>query len=87
LWVDDSANTDNQLLTECLGPKASELDLFDQIQLAAVIRLCQQCNSLSEAGRKLYAISRTQRGVVNDADRLRKYLGKFELSWDCLKNV
>jgi transcriptional regulatory protein RtcR len=87
LWLDHSANPDTQLLATHLGGKADDLDLFDQIQLAAVIRLCQQCNSLSEAGRKLYAISRTQRGVVNDADRLRKYLGKFELSWDSLKNV
>jgi transcriptional regulatory protein RtcR len=87
LWLDHSANEDTQLLATHLGEKADDLDLFDQIQLAAVIRLCQHCNSLSEAGRKLYAISRTQRGVVNDADRLRKYLGKFELSWDSLKNV
>jgi transcriptional regulatory protein RtcR len=82
LWVDHSANTDLHLLEQLLGTKANDLDLFDQMQLAAIIRVCQQCNSLSEAGRRLYAVSRTQRGVVNDADRLRKYLAKFELSWD-----
>jgi transcriptional regulatory protein RtcR len=86
LWIDDSANSDTQLLSKLLGPKAEGLDLFDQLQLAAIIRVCHKCNSLSEAGRKLYAVSRAQRGVVNDADRLRKYLAKFDLSWDLLRN-
>jgi transcriptional regulatory protein RtcR len=87
LWADHSANSDLKLLEQFIGSKANELDLFDQIQLAAIIRVCQQCNSLSEAGRKLYAVSRAHRGVVNDADRLRKYLAKFELSWDLLKGL
>jgi transcriptional regulatory protein RtcR len=87
LWTDHSTNSDDLLLTQLLGSKANELDLFDQMQLTAVLRVCQQCNSLSEAGRKLYAMSRTQRGIVNDADRLRKYLAKFELAWDLLKTV
>jgi transcriptional regulatory protein RtcR len=86
LWLDDSVNSDTQLLHKHLGAKANDLDLFDQIQLAAIIRVCQQCSSLSEAGRKLYAISRIQRGVVNDADRLRKFLAKFDLSWDLVSN-
>ena len=30
----------------------------------------------------LDSMSRTQRSVVNDADRLRKYLHKFGLTWE-----
>ncbi|TDB27521.1 hypothetical protein ATCM_07525 [Stenotrophomonas sp. ATCM1_4] len=34
------------------------------------------------AGRELFAVSRTQRASTNDADRLRKYLAKFGLDWE-----
>jgi transcriptional regulatory protein RtcR len=39
---------------------------------------------LSDAGRRLFDRSRTQRTVVNDADRLRKYLHKHGLSWEAV---
>ena len=57
------------------------LDLFDRMQLEAVIGICRSARTLSDAGRQLFDQSRTQRNVVNDADRLRKYLQKFGLSW------
>jgi transcriptional regulatory protein RtcR len=62
----------------------ADMDLFDRIQLEAVVRVCRQARTLSDAGRKLFDRSRTQRTVVNDADRLRKYLQKHGLSWDQL---
>ena len=58
------------------------LDLFDRLQLESVVRICRTSRSLSEAGRRLFDRSREQRSVVNDADRLRKYLQKFGLSWE-----
>ena len=58
------------------------MDLFDRLQLAAVLRVCAAAASLSEAGRQLFHASRQARSVVNDADRLRKYLLKYGLSWD-----
>lgn len=63
---------------------AGKLDLFDRLQLEAVIRVCRESLTLSDAGRRLFDQSRTQRSVVNDADRLRKYLLKFGLTWDDL---
>lgn len=70
------------LLTQTLGvEKAGQLDRFDRVQLADVIRVCRQSQSLSEAGRTLFTVSRTRRKIANDADRLRKYLGKFGLTW------
>lgn len=63
------------------------MDLFDQLQLQAVIGVCQRHPSLSEAGRQLFQHSRTQRSVVNDADRLRKYLLKFGLSWEAVRGA
>ncbi|MEX8501823.1 MAG: RNA repair transcriptional activator RtcR [Leptothrix ochracea] len=61
-----------------------DLDLFDRLQLEAVIGICQASRTLSEAGRTLFDRSRTQRSTVNDADRLRKYLLKFGLQWESL---
>jgi transcriptional regulatory protein RtcR len=46
-----------------------------------VLEICAKSRSLSEAGRALFDVSRRRRSVTNDADRLRKYLARFELSW------
>lgn len=70
-------------LAGLLGEEAVEsIDLFDQLQLAAVLHVCRQARTLSDAGRQLFQASRAQRTVVNDADRLRKYLARFGLDWD-----
>lgn len=62
------------------------IDEFDRCQLEHVIKVCQQSNSLSEAGRKLFAVSRLNKQRSNDADRLKKYLSKFNLDWERIKN-
>jgi len=65
-----------------LSPAAlSTLDPFDRVQLAEVVRVCRHSRSLSEAGRRLFAASLASRKSQNDADRLRKYLARFGLSW------
>jgi transcriptional regulatory protein RtcR len=72
-------------LAALLGHEAVEsMDLFDQLQLVAVLQVCRQSRTLSDAGRLLFQASRTQRTVVNDADRLRKYLARFGLDWERL---
>lgn len=60
----------------------AELDLFDAMQLRAVVQVCRGSKSLSDAGRKLYAVSRETKAKPNDADRLKKYLARFQLDWD-----
>lgn len=70
------------LLRGVLGERAGELDLFDAVQLACVIRECRCSRSLSDAGRRLFAESRKEKQKPNDADRLRKYLARFGLGWD-----
>ncbi|HWL10915.1 MAG TPA: RNA repair transcriptional activator RtcR [Planctomicrobium sp.] len=64
--------SDNQL---------QSIDLFDQFQLAHVIEICRDSRSLSDAGRRLFAVSRLDKQHPNDADRLRKFLARFGLSW------
>ncbi|MDF3071092.1 MAG: rtcR [Polyangiaceae bacterium] len=74
------------LVVQALGPeRAAKLDRFDRVQLEDVLTVCQSARSLSAAGRELFAASRSERTSVNDADRLRKYLARFELDFADLK--
>lgn len=68
-------------------PNEHEVDLFDKQQLETVIEVCRHSTSLSEAGRKLFAISRQHKKQPNDADRLRKYLMRFDLSWEAIQSM
>lgn len=79
-WQAAGADPDADLLAQVL-PDPGALDVFDRVQLAAVIRLCRQSASLSAAGRLLFATSREGKTSQNDADRLRKYLARFGLDW------
>ena len=72
----------DELLEQLLGAELlAEIDRFDRVQLAEVVRVCRASPSLSAAGRELFAASRARRSSRNDADRLRKYLARFELSF------
>jgi transcriptional regulatory protein RtcR len=85
LWqhhASDAPASDAVDLDALLGDPAPALDLFDRLQLQAVVQLCRRSRTLSEAGRQLFDVSRQQRSVVNDADRLRKYLAKHGLHWE-----
>ncbi|MBN2711158.1 MAG: RNA repair transcriptional activator RtcR [Planctomycetes bacterium] len=82
-WTDDSESQDGKILEEILGADAAaELDRFDRVQLSDVLRVCREAKSLSDAGRILFSESRKSKKIANDADRLRKYLARFNLSWD-----
>ena len=60
----------------------AELDPFDAVQLAYVIKVCIDHKNQATAGRYLYANSRDKLKSPNDSDRLRKYLMKFGLKFD-----
>ena len=62
----------------------ARIDLFDAAQLSTVVKVCRQSKSLSDAGRKLFSVSREAKARPNDADRLKKYLAKFNLTWEGL---
>jgi transcriptional regulatory protein RtcR len=87
-WKSSTPDENESLLAAILGPdRLAELDRFDGVQLAEAIRVCRQSRTLSEAGRRLYGVSRTRKKAPNDADRLRKYLSRFGLSFDDLRDV
>ena len=86
LWKSaDADKSDDDELVNLLGPdRCAQLDRFDRVQLADVVRLCRRSRSLSDAGRALFAASKQRRASTNDADRLRKYLARFGLDWAAL---
>jgi transcriptional regulatory protein RtcR len=84
LWSSRLATSSDDL-SHLLSPESiAALDRFDRVQLAEVIRVCRSARSLSEAGRSLFAASRARRASSNDADRLRKYLARFDLEWNMI---
>jgi len=83
-WHAGAGTADDLDLILNPGQRAA-IDSFDRVQLAFVIATCRASRSLSEAGRSLFAVSRDLRKSTNDADRLRKYLARFDLEWAEIK--
>jgi transcriptional regulatory protein RtcR len=81
LWGTAGRRETSQELRAVLGDLADDLDLFDRVQLAEVLRVCASARSASDAGRTLFHASRAKRTSSNDADRLRKYLKRFDLDF------
>lgn len=81
-WQRSELDRPASLLTGLVD--AAQLDDFDRVQLEAVVNVCRNATSLSAAGRQLFAKSRLSKAQPNDADRLRKYLARFNVSWNDL---
>jgi len=82
----EDADSGSDFLEMLLTPeRLANMDEFDRLQLKEVVHVCRSCASLSEAGRRLFSVSRTHRAATNDADRLRKYLVRFGLDWKTIK--
>jgi transcriptional regulatory protein RtcR len=80
LWTGERGGGD--ILDALLAQEnLARIDPFDRVQLAYTIDVCRRSGSLSAAGRALFAASRALRTSTNDADRLRKYLARFDLDW------
>jgi transcriptional regulatory protein RtcR len=80
-WSSTEGRSCDHLKLVMAPERIAELDVFDQVQLAAVIGICRECRSISDAGRQLFSVSRLSKSSPNDADRLRKYLARFGLNW------
>ena len=81
-WHEEQPVATDSLLGDVLGDRAHDLDRFDRVQLEEVLQVCRAQPTLSAAGRVLFSESLKRRRSRNDADRLRKYLGRFDLTWD-----
>jgi transcriptional regulatory protein RtcR len=88
LWdAPPAVEATGSLVDRVLPAAASTLDRFDRAQLEDVLTVCQSSASLSAAGRVLFDRSRTRKQSVNDADRLRKYLARFGLDWQGVRDA
>lgn len=65
--------------------KLNALDNYDIGILNIIIKTCKTSNSMADAGRKLFNISRTTKSSTNDSHRLKKILEKYGLSFDDIK--
>lgn len=84
-WAEAPSRGTGQRVVEALGEDAaSALDRFDRVQLEDVLEVCARSHTLSDAGRALFSESRKRKKSSNDADRLRKYLARFDLSFEAL---
>jgi transcriptional regulatory protein RtcR len=87
-WRALGSDDADDVLAELLPPEQLEaIDLFDRVQLREIVVICRSCTTLSEAGRRLFAVSRALKATPNDADRLRKYLSRFDLDWRSVQGV
>jgi transcriptional regulatory protein RtcR len=82
LWSGADRSPFDDLVGLLTPGRLAALDPFDRVQLAYVVKICRASRSLSETGRNLFSASRQKRATANDADRLRKYLARFGLTWD-----
>ncbi len=87
-WTPVARRRFDDPLEQLLGPeRLATIDRFDRVQLAEVVSVCQESETLAVAGRELFAASRARRTSTNDGDRLRKYLAKFDLSFAEIKRL
>ncbi|GHV80336.1 hypothetical protein AGMMS49944_21270 [Spirochaetia bacterium] len=77
-----SVDTSPAYLPEKVEKVLMDCDEFDCAQVQAVVEVCRESESLADAGRKLFAKSRKKRVSHNDSDRLKKYLARFGLDWE-----
>jgi transcriptional regulatory protein RtcR len=85
LWAGETPQDRKASLVDALLGTDAAIDLFDRAQLEAVLAVCRDAPTISEAGRTLFAVSRNARTSTNDADRLRKYLARFGLGFEQVK--
>ena len=85
-WHKPKAEDSREVLCpSVLGDKCfEEIDPFDRVQSGDVVEVCRQSRTLSEAGRRLFAVSRQKQENPNDADRLRKYLARHDFDWKAI---
>lgn len=88
-WQTTDARDENDNLLEKIlaAENLAEIDMFDRFQLTGVLTVCRQASSLSAAGRELFEMSRQRKKNANDADRLRKYLQRFGITWQMIQEV
>lgn len=83
-----SVREEGALLLRLMTSEQMEgMDLFDRVQLEYVLRICCECGTRTEAGRRLFGVSRRRKKRADDTTRLNKYLKAFGLSWEQVQSL
>lgn len=71
------------VIEQVLGPGSCEcIDYYEQVKLANLIEVCRDCQSMAEAGRRLFNVSRLQKKSHNDSHRVRQLLDKYGIRFE-----
>lgn len=87
-WQASPHDHQPKIFLESVLPKKyhNKIDLYDQASLIEVIKVCQQSNSMAEAGRRLFSVSRTERTTQNDSHRVKQILNKYGMTFEAVNN-
>ena len=83
-WSTVSEKAESGLMTRIhrvLGGRMESLDRIERVQLVEVLKVILETSSMAEAGRELFAQSRSQKANPNDTDRIRKFLMRYDLNY------
>ncbi len=81
-------NSETDLARLVLSTEQNQaLDLLERVQLNCVLRAIQESDSMAQAGRVLFAASRAAKAAPNDSDRVRKFLGRWNLDYRTVRRV
>ena len=76
------------LIGKILGEEATaKMDYYEQLKLASIIETCRHSNSMAEAGRKLFNVSREHKKSNNDSHRVKQFLDKYSLKFEDLNAI
>lgn len=75
------STTEHGLCLRVLGDTMQSHDRFDLSQLEAVLRAIMDTDSMAQAGRELFSVSRAAKDNPNDSDRVRKFLTRWSLNY------
>ena len=82
----DPGDTEDLLLPLIGEAELARLDAFERIRLRAVVDVCRGSDSMADAGRRLFNVSRIQKKSTNDSHRLRQFLLKYGLDFEKIRH-
>lgn len=71
------------IIDRILGEGFSDsMDYYEQVKLAGILTVCKTSQSMAEAGRRLFNVSRENKKMVNDSHRVKQLLGKYGVRFE-----
>ncbi len=88
-WQSATPMDDGMILLKKILPKKTieTMDLYEQISIAALVKVCSESSSMAEAGRRLFNVSRLEKSSINDSHRVRQILQRYGIEFDDCKTT